>query len=335
MKSILKKIVPKSAKRFYRSKQTQLSIIKDFVYDYRKFNRESASFKLRSKEMMQAYIIKEYHAIEKGLALLEPRPGFGAARISALADVVEEYINCYGIDSVTSITAFTLREYLNYDAPYNQIPADLSRKLENLLARCDESAQGKTGGTKMIPKAEITETLNFDYSSFFKSRHSVRDFSEEPVDTQLILNAIDTARYTPSVCNRQAWKVYVIEHSNMELKKRLLNVQNGNRGFGEHISSLIVITGKLSSFFAYERNQVFIDGGMMAMSIVLALHAEGLGVCCLNTSYAVKQYEAFKASMQMDSDCVPIMFLAVGNLKDDFKVAISERKPLADIVEVR
>lgn len=335
MKTILKKIVPKFAKRFYRSKQTQLSIIKDYVYDYRKFNRESASFKLKNREMMQAYIIKEYHAIEKGLAMLEPRPGFGAERVSALADVVGTYITCYGIDAVTSTTAFTLREYLNFDAPYKKVPEYLSRKIGFLLNRCDESSAYKTGGTKTIPKTAITEKINFDYAGFFKSRHSVRDFSAEPVSTAVILKAIDTARFTPSVCNRQAWKVYVIEHANEELKRKLLNVQNGNRGFGEHISSLIVITGKLSSFFAYERNQVYIDGGMFAMSIVLALHAEGLGVCCLNTSYAVKQYEAFRRSMEMDSDCVPIMFLAVGNLKDDFKVAISERKPLADIVEVR
>ncbi len=335
MKSILKKIVPKFAKRFYRSKQTQFSIIQDYVYDYRKFNRESASFKLKNKEMMQAYIIKEYHAIEKGLAMLEPRPGFGAERVSALADVVGTYITCYGIDAVTSTTAFTLREYLNFDAAYKKVPDYLTIKLEALLSRCDESSQSKTGGTKIIPKTEITDMLDFDYAGFFKSRHSVRDFSTEPVSTQIILDAIDTARFTPSVCNRQAWKVFVIEHSNQELKERLLKVQNGNRGFGEHISSLIIITGKLSSFFAYERNQVFIDGGMFSMSIVLALHAAGLGVCCLNTSYATKQYEAFKNSMEMDSDCVPIMFLAVGNLKDDFKVAISERKPLSEIVEVR
>lgn len=284
---------------------------------------------------MQAYIIKEYHAVEKGLALREPRPAFGAPRIAALADVVEQYINCYGIDSVTSITAFTLREYLNFDALHQKVPEFLRNKIEKLLLRCDESNQQKTGGTKLIPKSEILDTLNFDYERFFKSRHSARDFSKEPVPTEVILSAIDTARYTPSVCNRQAWKVYVVEHSNTELKRTLLNVQNGNKGFGEHISSLIVITGKLSSFFAYERNQVFIDGGMFAMSIVLALHAKGLAVCCLNTSYAMKQYEAFRKSMKMDSDCVPIMFLAVGNLKDDFKVAISERKPLADIVEVR
>lgn len=335
MKSIIKKIVPKSAKKFYRAKQTQLSIIKDYVYDYKKFNRESASFKLRSKEMMQAYIIKEYHAVEKGLALREPRPGFGIERINALADVVEEYVNCYGVDPVTAITAFTLREYLNFDVLHQKVPQFLIKKIEKLLLRCDESEQNKTGGTKIIPKGDILKTLDFDYESFFKSRHSARDFSGEAVPTQTILDAIDTARYTPSVCNRQAWKVYVVEHSNTALKRTLLNVQNGNKGFGEHISSLIVITGKLSSFFAYERNQVFIDGGMFAMSIVLALHAKGLGVCCLNTSYAVKQYEAFRKSMQMDSDCVPIMFLAVGNLKDDFRIAISERKPLADIVEVR
>jgi len=335
MLTTIKKIVPKSAKRFYRSKQTQLSMIRDYIYDYKKFKKESASFQLKNKEMMQAYIIKEYHAIEKGLALRDPRPGFGIARISALADIVKEYVGNYGIDPVTDTTAFTLREYLNFDQSHQQVPEFLIKKLEKLLLLCDESVTGKTGGTKLIPKAEITGTLDFDYKRFFKSRHSVRDFSAEPVPTEVILDAIDTARFTPSVCNRQAWKVYVIEHSNTELKKKLLNVQNGNKGFGEHISSLIVITGKISSFFSYERNQVYIDGGMFAMSVVMALHAKGLGVCCLNTSYAVKQYEAFSNSMQMDSDCAPIMFLAVGNLNEEFKVAISERKPLTDIVEVR
>lgn len=335
MKNLIKKIVPKSAKRLYRSKQTQLSIIKDYIYDYRKFKRESASFKLRSKEMMQAYILKEYHAVEKGLALREPRPGFGAPRIEALADIVDDYVGKFGIDAITEMTAFTLREYLSFDDGHNQVSAELKHKLEQLLLRCDESTSRKTGGTKMVPKAEILDTLNFDFDRFFKSRNSVRDFSDEPVPTATILRVIDTARYTPSVCNRQSWKVYVIEHSNVELKRRLLNVQNGNKGFGEHISSLILITGKLSSFFAYERNQVYIDGGMFAMSVVMGLHAQGLGVCCLNTSYAKKQYEAFRNSMEMDIDCVPIMFLAVGNLKDDYSVAISERRPLSDIIEVR
>lgn len=335
MKNLIKKIVPKSAKRLYRAKQTQLSIIKDYIYDYRKFNRESASFKLRSKEMMQAYILKEYHAVEKGLALREPRPGFGGPRIGALADIVDDYVTKYGIDAITDMTAYTLREYLNFDEGHHQVSAALKGKLEALLLRCDESTQKKTGGTKLVPRQDILDTLNFDYERFFKSRNSVRDFSEEPVPTEKILKVIDTARYTPSVCNRQSWKVYVIEHTNVELKRKLLNVQNGNKGFGEHISSLIVITGKLSSFFAYERNQVYIDGGMFAMSIVLGLHAAGLGVCCLNTSYAKKQYEAFRNSMEMDSDCVPIMFLAVGNLKENYSVAISERRPLTDIIEVR
>ncbi|WP_316819931.1 nitroreductase family protein [Pedobacter gandavensis] len=335
MKNLIKKIVPKSAKRLYRSKQTQFSIIRDYVYDYRKFKRESASFKLRNKEMMQAYILKEYHAVEKGLALSEPRPGFGGPRIGALADIVEDYLTKYGVDAITDMTADTLREYLDFDEGHAQVAPGLKDKLERLLLRCDESRFHKTGGTKLVPKQDIMAALDFDFERFFKSRNSVRDFSDEPVSTATLLKVIDTARYTPSVCNRQSWKVYVIEHSNVELKRKLLNVQNGNKGFGEQISSLIVITGKLSSFFAYERNQVYIDGGMFAMSIVLGLHAEGLGVCCLNTSYAKKQYEAFTNSMEMDSDCAPIMFLAVGHLKDNYSVAISERRPLTDIVEVR
>lgn len=332
MISLIKKVVPKPAKDFYSSQKSILSLVKDFYYDYKRYKKNYATNGLKTKEHQQAFLIKEYHAVEKGMALRNSKQGFGVARISKLIAETKSYAAKYGFDHVTDITLKALKEYKEFDALNNKSENPVIPKIDELLQSATIIDGGQnSGGTKEVKKEEIESSIDFDYGKFVRSRYSTRDFSEIPVDTALIMQAIDNARFTPSVCNRQAWKAYVIDHTNPELKQRFLSVQNGNRGFGEYISSLIIITGKLSSFFDYERNQVFVDGGMFAMSVVLALHAQGLGTCCLNTSYTAQKNEAFKKVMDLDKDCVPIMFIAVGNLKDKYKVAASTRKPLAEI----
>jgi nitroreductase len=339
MKGLLKKILPESVKRRYRKEKKRwdwLTVIKDFIYDYKRYIKFSATTGLRKKEQMRSFLIKEYHAIEKGLALRNVKVGFGLERISELIDVFLLYIHKYGKDTITDITIATLKEYLDFDKQHNDALNPISLRIEEVLSKYGfkQNVDCKSGGTKKVVKSEILRTLNFDYGAFIKSRYSTRDFSDKPVDKDILLDALDIARFTPSVCNRQAWKVYVIDHTNPHLKSKFLNVQNGNRGFGEHISTLLVITGKLSSFFSYERNQIFIDGGMFAMSLVLALHSKGIGTCCLNTSYTAEKNKAFLKVTKLDEDCVPIMFIGIGNLKDEYRVAVSQRKPVEEIVSI-
>lgn len=330
-KKILKKITPLILINLYRRLKFSRNIKKDFNYDCRRFIRYNASM-LKTKEELQAFIIKEYHAVEKGLALQNPKPWFGQARISMLIQKLRIYMIKYGPDSTTNITINTLNEYLAFNKSINQTNTPIKLEIEKILSEHVNSNHIHSGGTKLIKRSDVMETINFDFSKFVKSRHSTRDFSDIPVEREVVLSAIDEARFTPSVCNRQAWKVYLIDHHNKDLMKNFLCVQNGNSGFGEQISSLLIVAGKLSSFFEYERNQVFIDGGMFAMSIVYALHSKGLGTCCLNTSYTAQKQEEFLKVIPLDVDIVPIMFIAIGNLKEEYKVAYSQRKHIEDIV---
>jgi nitroreductase len=334
IKSVIKGIIPKKVLNVYKDYKINIEILPDFIYDYKRFIKQSASSGLKNKEWTQAFLIREYHSIEKGLTLRNTKPGFGLERIAIFMDVLVGYEKNYGRDFTVDICISTLKEYAVFDKNNNRNFNPLIEKIEDLSLKFSDQTFKQLGGFKKVLKSDVVSTLNFDFEKFFKSRHSVRDFTDEPVSREIVLQAIENSLYTPSVCNRQAWKVYLIDHTNEELKTKFLNVQNGNKGFGEHISSLLVVTGKLSSFFNYERNQVYIDGGMFAMSLVLSLHSKGLGTCCLNNSFTAAQNDAFMNVTEMDKDCVPIMYIAIGNLKDEYKVALSQRKSIDEIVEI-
>jgi len=322
-------------RNFKLDRQMKSVVKKDFIYDYNRYIKFAAYQQLDTKEKLAAFLIREYHAVEKGLSLKNVKIGFGIDRISNLIDKFNIYLERYNRDYVTDISISCFKAYLEFDEKHNNNINPIRSKLVATIEKYQfDDIDHTKGGTKILNKTDILSTLHFDYQAFFKSRHSTRDFTDEPVDRLIITDAISLARFTPSVCNRQAWRVFMIDGANRPLMDKFLSVQNGNKGFGQHISTLLVITGKLSSFFSFERNQVFIDGGMFAMSVVLALHAKGLGVCCLNTSYSAESHEAFNQVMPLDDDIVPIMFIGIGHLKDSYKVAVSERKPLEEILQI-
>jgi nitroreductase len=169
---------------------------------------------------------------------------------------------------------------------------------------------------------------------FFERRYSIRQFAPDDVDMCLIEKAVVMAQKTPSVCNRQSAKVYVF--SQQEDKQKVLSYQNGNRGFGDQASKVLIVTSDLQHFMSVgERNQCWIDGGMFSMSLVYALHSLGLGTCCLNWSVESQVDQALREAVGIPESEAVMMMLAVGHLPDKLKVAQSPRKNIKDVMVVK
>ena len=169
------------------------------------------------------------------------------------------------------------------------------------------------------------------FGEFVRHRYSVRQFAPQPVAPELIEEAVRQAQYAPSVCNREAAQVHVA--SSAEQARQLLSMQNGNRGFGDTAGALLVITVRQAAFHTVgERYQGWIDGGLFAMSLVYALHGQGLGTCCLNWSVEPAADRAFKRAAGLPDDDLVIMLLAVGHLPDQLVVARSARRPLSEVL---
>jgi nitroreductase len=195
--------------------------------------------------------------------------------------------------------------------------------VEGFLNRAEAA---EPGGTIVLDTADGNGAGHLDFAAFARSRHSVRNFADRPVDEATILGAIDTARFAPSVCNRSSGRVYY-SFDRKDITEAL-KVQQGATGFMATIPCLMVVVSDRRAFYSVgERNQCFVDGGLFAMSLVYALHGLGLGTCMLNWSKTPKVDQDLRRRFRIDDEHEIISLVAVGHRPDNVRVA---RSPRAD-----
>ena len=326
-------VTPQWIKTTYNILYSRWRLINNCIYDYCFFRRWSGLPRLApSRISLRALITMNYHRIEKGLSLREPRPGFGKYHIEKLVRDLHSYIDRFGPDQTIVVAVNVLREYLEFNRRHDSVDQAIREKIEALQERvaklpvCDER-----GGSIELTRAQIQEAGMIDLHRFFASRHSVRHFSHEPVPRQLIERAVAMAQSTPSVCNRQAWRVYCFQDP--DTKRAVLAHQNGNLGFGEQASWVFVITCDVAHFVSVgERHQAWVDGGMFSMSLLHALHSLGLGACALNWSREKEADRALRKTAAIDERDVIIMLAAAGHLPEKLRVAQSARKHLHEVM---
>jgi nitroreductase len=74
---------------------------------------------------------------------------------------------------------------------------------------------------------------------------------------------------------------------------------------------------------------------MFAMSLIYALHAQGLGTCCLNWSVEPDKDRSLKDDLALPESYAIGMMIAVGALPDEILVAESRRMSLEQIMITR
>lgn len=338
-RSLIRGIVPASwwqpLRNLVRKQKGLRRLSANYAYDQARFLNYSSPFrKLTSEEQLRSYVTMLAHGIEKGLALPNPRPGFGSDKVQSLVDNLGAYLARYGSDPLIGASLSALEAYLLFNQQNGLDMIELAARIRVLRTAywgasnaCPEETGG---GTREVLATEIHAASRIDLTRFFEYRFSVRQFSEQPVDVAQISDAIQMAQKTPSVCNRQSGRVHVFE--NDDLGKKALACQTGNRGFGDRADKILVVTSELGSFLSVgERNQCWIDGGMFAMSLIYALHSKGLGTCCLNWSVEKEADQQIRRVADIARSENIIMLIAVGHLPYRFRVACSPRKPLNQI----
>lgn len=329
MKSMIRKLLPNEIwLKLHRSKELK-RLKKEFKIDMRKFAKNSFIFSnSTSKRHLEGDLIFYYHKIEKGLALPNPRVGFGKKNVIYLISAIKRYVELYGWEEVAIISLNTLFSYYSFNKEKGLNMGELHKEISDLKSNISKNKYTNQGGVLELTKEKIDKNL-IDFEKFAYSRYSIRNFSTKTVDIKQIENAVNIAQKTPSVCNRQPSKVYV--YTTDEEKREILKYQNGNVGFGETADKVLIVTTNLMDFRGViERNQAYIEGGLYSMSLIYGLHSQGLGTCALNLSITNDIEVKLKRTANIPSSEIPIMMIAVGHIPENLKVACSPRRSVKE-----
>lgn len=333
MKNLLKKILPNFLLELLKRLRDVLILPLNHIYDGYRYLRHSATvIRSNNKAKVRAILLKEYHVIEKGLSLPSPRPGFGQPVVKRILRDIVFYIKNYEFDSVVINAVNALIAYQSFNKNHGVCFDYLDSFLED-LPYATAKQKNNNGGVIKICRETIVSKCAVDFKSLAENRHSIRVFDETPVSLDLIKEAAEIAKKTPSVCNRQSTHIFV--YSTKAHKSEILKLQGGNRGFGHLASHVVAITSDLNCFGgAGERNQAYVDGGLMAMSFVYALHSLGVGSCFLNWSMTAEKDMTLKKIAAIPTSHVVITLLAIGNIPHELLVAEAPRLSINEILHI-
>lgn len=285
-------------------------------------------------EQLQAKLLFYYHKIEKGLCMPGQKRLFGVdvvPRVINLLTIWEHQGNSQTdtiyLGAISSLRAYALSiRGANLDPQLRVLP------IVDAFLEFRKPSSGEAVTPIVISAQQIDQQIGYDqFRVLCETRRSFRDFRNQPVPEQLIRQAVELAQLSPSACNRQPCRTYVVTAP--ELKKQLLSFQNGNGGFGHLAPVVLAITSDMTYFFdATERHQPYIDGGLFSMSLIYAMQVQGLVSCCLNWCVKPATDALVHKLLELPDAERIIMLMVVGFPPENTYVPKSHRKLLQNVL---
>ena len=326
MKELIKKILPISLYTKYMTLKNSVQIYIRYKKDRKRFSNESIDYSVKNDSLsnLRGSITLNYHNIEKGLSHGKKiRLGFSKSAISDLLNAMDEFVvRGYPAKDTRFQTAVSvLEQYVeihkknHYDVQYIE---DKLKRYGKLLAI--------NAGVKNIQYSKDYYPNTF--KELMTNRHSVRDFGLEEIEKSKLIEALKISARTPSACNRQPWKVYIVSNEKIN---ELLRLQAGINTHGKNIQYLMLITSDKGYYrWVNERNQNLIDGGLFSATLLYALESQGIASCPLHCSLSEKDEAKIRDILKIGSSEELINFIAIGSFPNEITVPVSHRDDYID-----
>ena len=311
--------------RFILSSAYKTLIIYNYLHD-RKFKANR----------LIGEILRNTHSIEKGLSIENPRLGFGVAKIEDAFEFCQEYEALKGTMEVTPIIMFrdALVAYLAFhqEKKFSDSGVEKVRSIEKKISDRLSCTCKQMGGYMIVNKHLYTSDEQETMSRLFNDRHSVREFAHTPIVEDDLRKAIQLAMRCPSACNRQNYRLHVIEKEKFNLLNGWLD---GVGGFSDDVEKFLLITGRLSDFRHTEELQYLFSPIVFASYLTLTLQLYGIGCCFIQrTLVPSRKNETMKKVLSISKDEQIVCALGIGNYKEKYKVPVSYRLSFDDIVTI-
>jgi nitroreductase len=184
-----------------------------------------------------------------------------------------------------------------------------------------------TAATVPYIKKNIATVSYDEMMELAMQRRSVRWFDDKAVPRELVDKALLIGRQSPTACNRLPYEFRVFDGPEMVAK--VAGLPFGASGYAHNIPTIIVVVGKLESYFSpRDRHAIYVDSSLAAMSFIFGLETLGLSSSIINWP----DFEPLEAKMQKTlglqmSDRV-VMLIAVGYAHPEGLVPFSQKKEL-------
>ena len=139
-------------------------------------------------------------------------------------------------------------------------------------------------------------------------RRSVRKFTEEPVNDEMIEELLHAAMSGPSACNRRPWEFYVITNP-----QKLEELKGASR-FTKMASPLaIVVCGNMSQALPLKMSEYWIqDCSAATENILLRVTDLGLGAVWCGIHPQKKAEEKMRKMLGIPNSQIPLNLIFIG-----------------------
>jgi nitroreductase len=177
-----------------------------------------------------------------------------------------------------------------------------------------ESGAGETA------PAGTGQARTSDAANSIESRRSVRQWRADPIPAELVSQVVTAATWAPCSCNRQSWKVLVLQkQEDKDFMKQFY--PSAHNHFWASAPAVLVILMSSSAYNKADAHYAYLDAGAFIQNLLLATHSCGLGACWIgfmawdalgNKRVSASEREAFHARFACPSDLVPVSLVPIG-----------------------
>ena len=286
---------------------------------------------LKRDRMSHVELRRNIHRLEKGIIMQPRRPIFARDYIGETVDFYQQAISqCSAdpssIDQSEMEWAFgVLTEYFNTVASGDKLVDQARQRFEaSQQLYTPDNSQKKPFTRKQTTLSEVSYD---DMLALAMQRRSVRWFQDKPVPRELIDKALMIGRQSPTACNRLPYEFKIFDDPSMA--KKVASIPFGSGGYSHQIPTIVVVTGKLDSYFSpRDRHAIYVDSSLAAMAFMFGLETLGLSSSVINWP----DFEPLEMKMQktlgLDTSERVVMLIAVGYADPDGGIPISEKKSL-------
>lgn len=270
------------------------------------------------------------HNIEKGMCMPNSRP-FGKEKVIKLMDMInacekeKKYVN----SSAYKMSVSILNQWVLFykDHGWND---ELVERVESFLDNYDIEIKSLNVGYKVLNKNELLVNGNTPFDEVLKTRRAVRTFSNKKLDPNTVKECILLSQTAPTACNRQMIKIYQI--SDREKCDVITDTIYGAAGFTRDTVNYFVITYDIKSLDYYgERNQGYLNAGLVAMNLTNALHSRGIGSCFIQWANTASEEREVKRKIGIRLTEQIAVVIGAGYYAEEMYIAKSCRRDIEEI----